>query len=239
MCDTLSLHDALPIFYPVKGNDFQINLTGSYAKNELPDPVNLSVERTRESVKVRIIQNNKIFFILINKDLHLNIGVPENYPGDVILSDVSGEVEAKNLNLNNFEAKTVSSGINIMNLTSKSEVTINSVSGDIILKNIKAGNIKVGSVSGEVGISSSENISSVKTTSGEIKIEDYLVENDLNLESVSGGVHLELLPESSINLKFDSVSGDLKNDFGEVSGGKNNIYVKTTSGDLIISGKNN
>jgi len=242
--------------YPINGTEFEFNFTGNYAKNEYSEKVNLSVERVGEIVKVRIIYPRH-GLILINKDFDLIIGVPENYSGKMIITSASGDIEIKDLNLENFEINTASGEIEVKNLTSNGQFLVESMSGNINLEEIKSENLKVESVSGDiltnkciekiadfksvsgnVLINFCENINFVKTTSGDIKVLNYFVKKDINFETISGEVDLELLKNSSFNLEFKSVSGNLENDFVNVEKGENNLFVKTTSGDLKISVKN-
>lgn len=276
--------------YPVKGNEFLINLTMNYP-SEYAEKVNISVKRNGETIEVKIIDPNRIFFI--NKYLRLDIGIPENYSKKIMISTASGDLSIKNINLENFETDTASGEIEIINLTSKeniklisvsgdidgenlisdnfklvtssgeiranglkskNEITMDSISGDIYSEDIKSESFNVKtisgeiimenissktnyfeSVSGDINIISPDNLNTLKTRSGEVIIEKYFIQNNLDVETISGDVYIELIDESSVNLGFESVSGDLENYFGDIHSGKNKINVNTTSGELIIS----
>jgi DUF4097 and DUF4098 domain-containing protein YvlB len=112
---------------------------------------------------------------------------------------------------------------------------IDVVSGDINIEEVTLGNFDVESVSGNVNIMDSKldkvNFDSV---SGDIKIENFEIMNYASFESVSGNVELDLTEGSSVEVLFESVSGKLRNDFGEIRNGENKIIVDTVSGDLRV-----
>lgn len=268
----VSVPDADVNIYPITGDEFDIALTGYYAKNEYGGNVNLSVEKAVNILNIKIIYpNNRI--IIINRDFNLDIGVPENYSGEIIVFSASGNIKISDFDLENLEAKTLSGEIEIENINNSRDSLIKSASGDIDIKNLNSENIKIESISGEtegnyiksenefysetssgnieinyletnkgnfesisggITLRNSKNINSVKTTSGKIEIEGYEINENLNLKTVSGDINLDLTENSSVNIIFKSVSGDLDNSFGEIEDGNNLINVKTTSGDFRV-----
>lgn len=228
----ISTPDADVNVYPINGSEFDIKLTGTYAENKYGSNVNLSVEKIGDKLEVKVVYPN-LNFVLINRDFNLDIGVPENYSGELFIVSASGNVKIEDLDLKNIKINTASGEIEVKDLISEN-TNIESVSGNIDIENLETEESEFKSVSGEIEISDSKKINAIETTSGNIQITNYLVSEDMNLESVSGEVRLDLIDYSSIDLKFESVSGDLENDFGEIYGGENKISVETTSGDLRV-----
>ncbi len=257
--------------YPIKGTDFEFALTGTYAKNEYNNSVELSVEKTGNVLNVAVIYPDWLF--LINRNLNLNVGVPEEYYGKLKVEISSGNVNIKNLNTTEFEIISVSGKVEIENIENlgkasvrtssgnvdikefnSEELKIKSVSGEIDCRDIKSaenfgvetssGNVMIRNlltehsefktVSGEIDIENSKKINSLRTSSGNIDIKNLEIGNEMNIRTVSGEVDLDFFEGSLIDLEFDSVSGDLENDFGIIVNGKYEINVKTTSGNLRV-----
>jgi DUF4097 and DUF4098 domain-containing protein YvlB len=268
----ISVSDADVKIYPVKGEYFEINLTGNYAGNEYGSNVNLSIEKMGENLEIKVVYP-KVNLVIINRDFTLYVGIPENYTEDIKVTSDSGDIFINNISTKKFEIDTASGEIKISEMNSSinsnirsssgdikieefnsEEIEIKSISGEIFCENIKSkngfnvetssgdiniknlenseGNFK--SISGEINLVSLEKINSIITSSGNIKIISYLINNNLNIKTVSGEVELDLKEDSSIDLEFESVSGYLKNHFGDIYEGENKVYVKTSSGDLSI-----
>lgn len=151
-----------------------------------------------------------------------------------IIRSSSGDIKIERHNSGNIDIKSISGEISCENIKSNNEFNVETSSGDIDVNNLEnsEGNFK--SISGEINLEELERINSIITSSGDVKINSYKINNDLNIKTVSGEVELDLKENSSIDLEFESNSGDLDNDFRDVYGGKNKIYVKTGSGDLSI-----
>jgi len=238
----------------IERGNVTFNLTGYYNYGKYDNPPKLLLEKNGNEVIVRVFYEKPINLIGISsQDMKVYVNIPKNYSGDISVLSASGDVELNKINLNNLEATSASGNINLENIKVKNKAKINAVSGDINiislsskesriesisgeinLEDARANRIDLSSVSGEINTINSENISSITTTSGEIEIENYSIKEDLNIESVSGEIELDLAEDSSIDLDFKSTSGDLENDFGKVYGGENKVNVKTNSGDLRV-----
>ena len=157
-----------------------------------------------------------------------------NNSGNSLIRSSSGNIDINNINSENINIRSISGEIICDYIKINEEFYSETSSGDIKVRNLENSGSNFKSISGEVTLINLEEINSIATSSGNIIIEDYLVKNELNIKSVSGEVELDLIEDSSIDLKFESVSGDLDNNFGDVYGGNNKIFVKTTSGDLRI-----
>ena len=198
----------------VPGEDFIFNFTGVFPKSKYDEPPKLEVVDLGNKIIVKIIRKKQnIIFGTIYEDYNLYIGIPEKYESNLGVNGISGDIKITNLNLNELYAE--------------------SVSGEISLKNVICKDVGLHSVSGEVYSLDSEGISSVKTTSGDVDFDNYNVKGDLNIETVSGDVELDIRDDSSIDVYFDSISGDFK-ESSKTRGGEYKIKVKTTSGDLSV-----
>ena len=182
---------------------------------------------TRYSESPGIIYNKAggILTITINKskdkiigfnseNINLYVKIPKNYSGDLEIKTVSGDSEIKGIKIDKLK--------------------LESVSGDIYINNLENNYAEYKSVSGDIEIINSKRTNKIKTISGDIEMINQEIENNLDINTVSGDIDLNLFENSNINLDFSSTSGDLRNSFGEIYGGENKIFVKTTSGDLRI-----
>ncbi len=112
---------------------------------------------------------------------------------------------------------------------------INLISGDIKVSDVVLDKFGVNIVSGDLNIQNSEFFrGDFETVSGDIEIQDFEVKGDTRISSVSGDIGLDFVDKCSIDLRFESVSGDLKNNFGKIVNGDYLVSVETISGDLKV-----
>ncbi len=229
----IEVYDPDLTIHTVNGSEFQAVLSGTYAKNQYNYNMNLSLEKSGDVVLIKIIYpNNQI--ILINKNLKLDIGVPESYSGQLYVETTSGNVKAGDLKTEKLGVKSTSGDVKINNITVLGDSYMETTSGDINAMNIVSSNSEYKSTSGEITLTDSGEINSIKTTSGNIEVDGYLPKNDADFESTSGDISLYLKNSSSVRVEFHSISGDLKNSFGDILEGKYDINVRTTSGNLKV-----
>ena len=114
---------------------------------------------------------------------------------------------------------------------------MSSVSGDLQLKASQGDSIKLEAVSGD-GIL---NITGLKkaefsSVSGDIQLKALQTNPELKFSSVSGDLTLSLPKDSAIDVEFESMTGDLKNDFGISKKGTSSKSLKfsSLSGDATI-----
>jgi hypothetical protein len=227
-----NLLDSEIVMHPIEGNNFEFKLTGSYAKNNYNNTINFSAKKYGDSLDVKITYPQKI--VVINRHLTLDMGIPENYSGNINLKTASGSINVKDLNVNSFEAVSSSGNIYVENINSENSF-LSSVSGNIKSFNVSSKNIKVESTSGRIEIDKSGKLERVKSTSGNIRIYNYGYDGDLFIETVSGNVDLNLERDYSAKVIFKSNSGNFDNLYGDISNGKNIINVKTTSGNFDLN----
>ena len=196
------------------------------------------------SIKYRV----NIFSININIKTKLDIYVPENYKKDLKINTTSGNVNIRNLQLDKFKFDTTSGDAKINSLTAN-ETIFEGTSGKVNVKSLLSKKNEFNTTSGDTKI---ENITGDilgKSVSGYFKFDYKDVNNDINIDTISGDVELKLPKKSEFKLDFDSTSGDLKNDFpitvtgeadkheikGNVGNGNKTIKINTTSGNATIN----
>lgn len=152
--------------------------------------------------------------------------LPKNEIDAIELKSVSGDIEVSNTPNASLEVKTTSGEIKLSNVQ---DVTINTTSGDILVDSCK--NASMHTVSGDVIIGSVGDSVDIVTTSGEVKITDFICKNNSNIKTVSGDVSISQLQDAYVEAK--TISGDIKTD-GSNRYANNTLTIKTTSGDINV-----
>lgn len=216
-------------FILVEGQDLKAHLYGrvsSKTKNTAPQ---LNVEL--QGSKLLIEEKRKFHFINIgsyNSDLKLDIYIPKNYPENISVNAVSGDLRIEGLNLNKFSYKSVSGNLDSKSLITK-ETSLDTVSGDFEIDAFE-GNLNYNSVSGD--------LSAMYKT----------FDNNIRINTISGDTKIKLPANAEFYLRTGSVSGDTTCDFpitlsnsgkkhgmeGTVGSNKNEIKADSVSGDVNI-----
>lgn len=170
----------------------------------------------------------RIVSIEVNdKSKNLVVTIPEHYVQSI--DDIS--------------VSTVSADVNIGALT-PNELDIETTSGKIILNGTAANEAELETVSGDIVVGDSSIIDSLcaETTSGNVKLKLKALPRETELDTVSGEMEILTAENSDFELKFETVSGELKLDYPSVKSGdkfivgngERKIAVDTTSGDIHI-----
>ena len=183
-----------------------------------------------EGSKLKIeIEYPKVLFSWAASDILLDIYIPRDYRDNVIIDAVSAEVDISNLDINNFQCKTVSGDLRIESLGSDN-LTLKTTSGDVNLMDF-TGNLKADSVSGD------------------IDVRYRVFDNNIDVKTISGKVTIDLPQNAEFYLKTNTVSGEVVAKFpitiisfnkmnqleGTVGTGDNSIIIDTVSGDIYIN----
>lgn len=119
----------------------------------------------------------------------------ERLAGDVTLKGDSASIEARNIN--------------------RAHVHANTVSGPITLADITSGHVEVGTGSGKVSLTNVSGPSvTVNTTSSGIHYDgDFGSSGAYQLATHSGPIDVQLPASASVEVKAESVNGNVQNDF--------------------------
>jgi len=139
---------------------------------------------------------------------------------------VSGEIKVETLNFSKINIKTVSSDISIKDSSVSDKLTVDTTSGKIIVN------------------TSNVNYFDCDTISGEINCNFTNCPVEMDIESISGNVDVEIPDNDGFALTFDSASGDINiNGFATTKESDKYIYkikdaefdFETISGDFSLS----
>ncbi len=123
------------------------------------------------------------------------------------------------------------------------ELGIESVSGRSECAGMSSDIINIDVVSGNVSIEGSSATVHCDTVSGNIRLTDSVMPSEVDIESVSGDIILNIADGDGFTANFDSVSGEFSCDFSTVKNGKkyvsgdgSGVYsFETVSGDVTIN----
>lgn len=197
-------------------SEASFELIGYYPKKLYSGPLTLRFEEIKGVINVQIIYPlTKLTLGMAQHQIDLKVYLPEDYLGDLELSTISGEVF-----VNDFVLE---------------KIQIKAVSGDIFLKRVNSGDLKIKTVSGDLSLIET-NVNEIQTTSGDIFLEEILIDRNLYIHTISGDTEIKYANNSSFFVEYNSISGDLEKDFEHKIGkGDYKVLVKTTSGDFEIS----
>lgn len=134
----------------------------------------------------------------------------------ISLHSISGRITADSLTTNDLTADTTSGGIK-MEETTTEELSFDTISGDVnfygSFKNLDA-----------------------DSTSGKYDITNEEVPDGFDIDTVSGSIDITMPAIEGLDIKFDSVSGDLSSDIpvSYNSKGSDKYYINTISGNADI-----
>ena len=182
----------------------------------------------------------------------------------VSVASTSGEVRTGELTAKEIEISTTSGDIRLdkadgrlLATSTSGEVTVsdgngerkvNTTSGDIRISGFD-GKFSISSTSGEVTLEGQSGFGAANTTSGDVRLSVAQLTGDLDIDTSSGEVTLQLSRDESLQFKATTVSGTIstffddalsfskKGDRAEGSVGndsKNKVTVTTTSGDIRV-----
>lgn len=151
----------------------------------------------------------------------------------VSLGTTSGDIRAGG-QMESLKADSTSGDILLSGSQVTGKLTLGTTSGAIKGQGLSCEALKVDTVSGSARLEGTFAKAEVDSTSGDVDLDNSLVPEHLDIETVSGRVQLSLPASSEISVSFDSVSGDLKNEFATNSGGRAQVEVETVSGDCHI-----
>lgn len=165
---------------------------------------------------------------LINlSQLNLDIYIPSDYSGELIVNTISGNMYIKKSN--------------------PSFIDFQSTSGALFAESVDTEQFKIKTTSGKIDIYDASGIIDIDTISGDIEASLNNIAGDLKAKTISGEVMVGLPEESQFIFDLQSISGDIANEFGaevsfadsgniegSVGNGDFKIEISTTSGNITI-----
>ena len=213
---------------PAVINDIDIDFYGNVRTNLAGGLPELRTFIEDGVLTIEIIYPRAINLGLINLSrLQLDIYLPGEYSGDIIVSTSSGDLDIKDMDPASFNFQ--------------------STSGGLFASSVEAGEIEIVSTSGAIVLIGSSGAMDINTVSGSLTASLKYLGDDLNAKTLSGDVTIDLPGDSEFIFDLNSATGDISNAFGAkfsfvdsgsmegtVGEGAFKITVESTSGDINI-----
>ncbi|MBM3705480.1 MAG: DUF4097 domain-containing protein [Actinobacteria bacterium] len=213
---------------PVVDKRVDIDFYGNITTNLTEAKPELVTSLEDGVLTITISYPKTINFGLINLEkLYLDVYVPNYFNKRIEVETVSADLEMRHMTLDYFRFKTISGNLDV-NLISAQNWVLELTSGNIEARQVEGG-INASTISGKTAVS----LNSLK--------------GDIRVKTVSGEVEISLPDESQFDFELNSISGDIKNEFGakisyadkkniagSVGDGAFKIIVDTTSGNISI-----
>ena len=162
---------------------------------------------------------------------------------DMSVSTVSGSLSLSSCSAERMEVNTVSGEAFLNEISASESLTVNTVSGGMELAGVDSEALTLDTVSGGCKLDGQVQELNVSTISGDISASLSAEPLDVDMDSVSGRLTLELPPAAGFTVEHDSVSGSFRSDFPteDLGGGRlrcgsggAEIRMNTTSGGMEI-----
>jgi lia operon protein LiaG len=176
--------------------EITVHFYGTVYKIRGADVPELEVVLEDGDIGITVKRPKSSFFnlLILSEDTKLDIYLPEDYTGRLIVDAVSSDISAAGLMLNELKLETVS--------------------GNIDVKDPECGRIDLTSVSGNITVAGKLGESSFDTVSGNVELMADGFEGDTSIYTISGRIHVTITDRTEgFKLKFSSVSGEFGNSF--------------------------
>ena len=167
--------------------------------------------------------------------------------GDRLIIDYTRSTRAFiGINLNSiWGAKSLKVGIPASLRGELRRLSVDTVSSKCVVSDQIADKLYINTVSGKIEADGDFKEIQADSVSGRVDIVCGILPDDMDIDTVSGGVHLTLPENDGFSVEFDSVSGDLKSELAlsrsderyTYKNGGPDFAVDTVSGDLNINVK--
>ena len=220
---------------PAVINRVDVDFYGNIKTNLAAEIPKLKTGLDNGILSIEITQPRTINIGLINlSQLQLDVYVPNDYKGEIMVATVSGDLNIHDLGLARLDFTSTSADIESDSVTA-GDFSINTSSGDVLMKNM-------------------EGMLDINTISGDVKAGIKELKGNIYIKTISGDMLVALPGQSEFDFTFSSVSGDILNQFGAqidfaengkmegfVGEGDYKITAETVSGDITIEkeGKEN
>lgn len=144
----------------------------------------------------------------------IKILIPADFQGELSVATQSGSIVSnEKFRFSRFVMKSVSGSLRAEEITAD-EITMHTTSGSIKVDEMD-GNFSLHSVSGSIRAEDIIGCGEFKTTSGSIRVDFEDVRGGILATSVSGGIRFELPEDVGLELNLSSVSGGIHTDFDD------------------------
>jgi lia operon protein LiaG len=235
-----------------EGNTIVTHLHGTVYTGQADAIPALAAEEAGEVIAISTERKDGLRWVLgfFSSDLILEIQIPNQYRGALVVHTSSGDVEISDQILSELSVET-SSGTMQLHSIQAATITLDSSSGDQTVEGINAGHSQMSSSSGEIQVKDLQGGAKAESSSGDITLRYGEFDSDLEVRSSSGDVELFLTEAAEFHVEARASSGDIdcafpvtlsgadsemrrNRLFGTVGEGTHKVVVQTSSGDITI-----
>ena len=196
------------------------------------DVENKRIEITDRNGRLVIRNQHRTFCFIFcintsHRNSRINVYMPKEYQGNIIINTVSGDVEIEEYQNSNMNIRTVSGNVRV---SSASDVNINTVSGRTNISTVS--NVEFRSVSGNLTVENILEGLRINSTSGNINVTNAEISSDSTIRTVSGYVKLSNLED--VRVVTNTVSGRISI-FENSRDATTELSINTTSGNINVN----
>lgn len=212
------------------GQEFTARLHGGQRLMDESGELKLILTQKDNTLTIEVKPKSSGAIGFVSSNLKLDISIPEAYQQDVSITSTSGSIHMEALQYQSLAVHSTSGSIDILNVSTESELTVSSSSGSILADEVTTGKLmQITSTSGSINAEISKNaqLTKVKSTSGSIEIRLAQSDDiDIDAKTTSGSIH------SGLQMKMNkSEDNRLK---GTTGTGVNKFQLEATSGSINI-----
>lgn len=218
-----------------------VTTSGSLAKPEL------ECYTSGDTLYVNVKSKSTIFFGFFSSDVKLDVTVPTGFSQELAVNSSSGSININSLKLSKLKIELSSGSTNIKQVAAD-DFNYDCSSGSLNAENLTTKTSKINASSGSERLTGFTGDFRASTSSGSVRVEYADFDNNINIDSSSGGVTVKLPGSSSFNLDASASSGGIHSSFpitvtgdnnrhslrGTVGNDKNKISIHTSSGSINI-----
>ena len=181
-------------------------------------------------------------YLHIEKKIDVDIDTETNEVHVILRVEVVDDFPDYDPNLTAEEVDVDSASGSVQVIGNAKEVNIDTASGDIYLDGM-AEELELNTASGKIEVNENGKLkrANIGTASGDVKVAAKTFD-DMDIDTASGKVTLQLPADSNFTLHMDTASGDFRSDLAlKMDGkkyvcgnGKGMIKIDTASGDIFL-----
>ena len=218
---------------PGEGNEIRVDIAGSLGKSEYP--IEAEIKGGQLVIERKTSISSFFVFNFGRRASVINVYVPQGYGKDIEISSVSGSVDIHPVKAKGLTIDTIAGEITLSGVACDT-VKLSTVSGNISAQSLKTRESKVSSTSGRIELADFAGDFDGKNVSGKVAVAYARFDNNVRVDTVSGGIELTLTGAEDFKLETSSISGRVSNEFDAktLGNGKNHIRLETVSGRMTV-----
>gem|GEM_PF-4853377 len=229
---------------PEEREDLRIHYHGRIRAKYIPE---LRTEKFGDTVSIRLETGRPNVYT--NPQAQLDVFVPSTYSQRIQAKASSASITCNELELDNLSLTTSSGGVKLKELVVESLSTDTSSGGQVV-EDVSVNSADLTASSGDINVENFQGRVQAFASSGKIDFHFAQLLDDVKVTASSGAVRLRFPSDAEFNFTATTSSGEVSWDLpmtvskskdghfsGQVGSGTHNVEVKTSSGEVEITGQ--